>query len=442
MEKAQTDDRLKELTETLEAGVASVFTSERYVEYLKVMSRFHSYSFRNTFLIFLQKPDASLVAGYQAWPKKFERQVRRGEKGIKIIVPKPFKIQVEVDLLDPETRLPILDALGKPKTTLVERTVPQFGVGTVFDVSQTDGKELPSIGANALTGEVRNFNELFQALQIVSPCSISFEDIADSDGFGYYHLIENRIAVKSGISQMQTIKTTIHEIAHAKLHAASPAEAQNLTPADRKSRREKEVEAESVAYVVSTYFGLDTSDYSFGYVAAWSSGKELAELKASLELISSTAGDLIAALDTKFHELTLDRLQQTTEREQSAFFIYQLKPGDTTRYLRFEPFDRVCASGMRVDKVNYDVVYTASLSTDDTLEDIYERFNVNHPSDYKGHSLSMSDVVAIQKDGNTDYFYVDSVGFRKLPAFTEAEREKEHKAPEKKKPSRDYELSF
>ena len=441
MEKVQTDDRLKELTETLEAGVASVFTNERYVEYLKVMSRFHNYSFRNILLIFLQKPNASLVAGYHAWLNKFERHVMRGEKGIKIIVPKPFKMKVEEELLDPNTKLPIFDALGNPKTILVEHIIPRFGVGTVFDVSQTEGKELPNIGADALTGTVENYNDLFQSLQSIAPCPVEFEDIPDADCFGYYHLIENRIAIKSGISQMQTIKTAIHEIAHAKLHAVSPDEVQSIAPAERKNRREREVEAESIAYVVSSYFGFDTSSYSFGYVASWSSGKELSELKSSLELISSTAGDMIAAIDAKFNELSLGRSEPITVKQEPSYSIYQLKPSDTTRYLRFEPFDSVHAAGMRIDKANYNLVYTAPLSQNETLDDIYERFNINHPADFRGHSLSVSDVVAIQRDGKSDYFYVDSVGFRKLPSFAEVQ-DKSLKAPAKKKFSHDYEISL
>ena len=252
------------------------------------MSKFHNYSFNNTLLIAMQKPDASLIAGFTAWKNQFQRNVKKGEKGIKIIAPSPFKIKQEMEKIDPQTQKPVIGRDGKPVTEEKEITIPAYKVVSVFDVSQTEGKELPDIAVDALTGDVEQYSDFFAALEKTSPVPIGFEKI-EGGAHGYYHLEDKRIALDEGMSELQTLKTAIHEIAHAKLHDIdrnAPKDEQQ----PRVDRRTREVEAESVAYTVCQHYGLDTSDYSFGYVAGWSSGRELAELKSSLETIrSSTA---------------------------------------------------------------------------------------------------------------------------------------------------------
>ena len=647
-------ERMKEITDRLEAGIQALFESEQYKAYLTAMSKFHNYSFNNTLLIAMQKPDASLVAGFGKWRDDFERHVKKGEKGIKILAPSPYKVKKQMEKIDPATQKPVIGADGKPVTEEREIEVPAFRVVTVFDVSQTEGKEIPDIAVSELTGSVEQYQDFFAALEKASPVPIAFENI-EGGAHGYYHLEEKRIAIDEGMSELQTLKTAIHEIAHAKLHAIDK-DAPATEQADRLDRRTREVQAESVAYAVCQYYGLDTSDYSFGYVAGWSSGRELSELKASLETIRKAANELITDIDghmaqlqqereanqqaeqpqeqqtpdqteapaldpaaepvvtvlwsesphlkegqtmplheadalfakldaeypagmgydkTKFRidftfrgqpdnyegrqdfgdgdgsliqhiqsyheyyaqdeswknhviaetglegweqdkaerdmllgefvpymklhcnlshmeqeasrplrsgeELTpeqeayfhavLDYVQEcrpllnqgqyqlpeppklsdfdqtlqdykeqvqgeiaqeaaaagmTVEEyaaagyeapEQDSFSIYQIKSGDETRDYRFEPYDRLQAMGRSVNRVNYDLVYTAPLDGTTTLEDIYRTFNIEHPADFKGHSLSVSDVVVLHQGGKDTAHYCDSFGFQQVPEF-------------------------
>lgn len=647
-------ERMKEITDRLEAGIQALFESEQYKAYLTAMSKFHNYSFNNTLLIAMQKPDASLVAGFGKWRDDFERHVKKGEKGIKILAPSPYKVKKQMEKIDPATQKPVIGADGKPVTEEREIEIPVFRVVTVFDVSQTEGKEIPDIAVSELTGSVEQYQDFFAALEKASPVPIAFENI-EGGAHGYYHLEEKRIAIDEGMSELQTLKTAIHEIAHAKLHAIdkdTPATEQ----ADRPDRRTREVQAESVAYAVCQHYGLDTSDYSFGYVAGWSSGRELSELKASLETIRKAANELITDIDghlaqlqqereakqeaeqpqeqqtpdqteapaldpaaepvvtvlwsesphlqegqtmplheadalftkldaeypagmgydkTKFridftfrgqpdnyegrqdfgdgdgsliqhiqsyHEYyvqdeswknhviaetglegweqdkaerdmllgefvpymklhcNLSQMEQEARRplrsgeeltpEQSAYFhavldyvqecrpllnqgqyqlpeppklsdfdqtlqdykaqvqaeiaqeaaaagmtveeyaaagyeapeqdsfsIYQIKSGDEMRDYRFEPYDRLQATGRSVDRANYDLVYTAPLDGKTTLEDIYRTFNIDHPADFKGHSLSVSDVVVLHQGGKDTAHYCDSFGFQQVPEF-------------------------
>ena len=708
-------EKLKEITDRLEQGIKELFDSERYKEYLRVMSKFHNYSFNNTLLIAMQKPDASLVAGFSAWKNNFQRNVVKGEKGIKIIAPSPFKIKQEMDKIDPATNKPVIGADGKPVKEEKEITIPAFKVVSVFDVSQTEGKELPDIAVDTLTGDVERFKDVFAALEKTSPVPIGFEKI-EGGAHGYYHLEEKRIAIDEGMSELQTLKTAIHEIAHAKLHDIdlnAPKEEQQ----DRPDRRTREVQAESVAYAVCQHYGLDTSDYSFGYVAGWSSGRELDELKSSLETIRATAAEIINSIDGHLQEIQKEReAQQTTEQETSVFdkltpeqqtelsdsvkamlqtlidadmqahgevtdgtleaistqgyffhdggltkadpaaeptvtviwsesnklrdgqtmplseadklfasldeankdipgydktafridfvmngkadsyegrqdfgdgdgglikhiesyhayyadnpdwdnyllrnkgkealdadkaqremllhefvpylklhtnlsemeqaaktamrrgedltqtetayytamqqyvsdcrgalnqgsyelppvpqladfdaelqaykqqvreeiaqeaasagmtveeyaangyepyaaapeaaepdkdtfSIYQLKRGDETRDLRFEPYDRLIATGHSVDAANYDLIYTADLTPDMTLGSIWETFNIDHPKDFKGHSLSVSDIVVLHQNGQDTAHYVDSIGYKQVPEFLQPKQE-------------------
>ena len=518
-------EKLKEITDRLEQGISELFESDRYKEYLSVMSKFHNYSFNNTVLIAMQKPDASLIAGFNAWKNEFGRSVKRGEKGIRIIAPSPFKVKKQMEKIDPRTRRPVIGRDGKPVTEEKEVTIPAFKVVAVFDVSQTEGRELPNLAVDALTGDVDKYRDFFAALEKTAPVPVGFEKM-ESGTHGFYHLEEKRIALSEGESELQTLKTLIHEIAHAKLHDIdlnAPIEEQP----DRPDRRTREVEAESIAYTVCQHYGLDTSDYSFGYVAGWSSGKELTELKNSLETIRSTAAEIINSVDGHFAELqkaqgkeqnagqeapppekvpeqktpanpeyiykvhanprsdsreNLYLLQayipqedgkakigdvlyigtpekcrelmgqlnageltqgqvkelyakaqeqpktqeQTTEPEQptqeaeqdkDTFTIYQLKGGDGTRDLRFEPYDRLQAAGLAVDPANYAQIYTAPLESGMSLEGIFKRFNIDHPKDFKGHSLSVSDVVVLHQNGQDTAHYVDSIGYQQVPEF-------------------------
>ena len=535
-------EKLKEITDRLEQGITELFDSERYKEYLKVMSKFHNYSFRNTVLIAMQKPDASLVAGFSAWKNNFGRNVMKGQKGIKIIAPSPFKIRQKVEKIDPHTQKPIIDKDGKPVTEEKEIKIPAYKVVSVFDVSQTEGKELPDIAVDELTGDVDRYKDFFAALEKTSPVPIAFENI-EGGSHGYYHLEDKRIAINEGMSELQTLKTAIHEIAHAKLHDIdlnAPKDEQQ----PHVDRRTREVEAESVAYTVCQHYGLDTSDYSFGYVAGWSSGRELSELKSSLETIRSAAAEIINSIDENLAELqkaqdkeqtagqeqptreekaaapeqpqpeaaapgksgaqekadaapkeaftpeTIYRVRRnpygnsrensyllqayvtqengrakmgdvlytgtpekcrelmgqlksgeltegdikqlyakaqetakTAEPDKDTFSIYQIKGGDETRDLRFEPYDRLQAAGNVVDRANYELVYSAPLAPETSLEDIYTRFNIDHPKDFKGHSLSVSDVVVLHQDGQDAAHYVDSAGFRQVPEFLQEQKQ-------------------
>ena len=665
-------EKLKEITDRLEQGITELFDSERYKEYLRVMSKFHNYSFNNTLLIAMQKPDASLIAGFNSWKNQFQRNVKKGEKGIKIIAPSPFKIKQETEKIDPQTQKPVIGRDGKPVTEEKEIIIPAYKVVSVFDVSQTEGKELPDIAVDALTGDVEQYSDFFAALEKTSPVPIGFEKI-EGGAHGYYHLEDKRIALDEGMSELQTLKTAIHEIAHAKLHDIdlnAPKDEQQ----PRVDRRTREVEAESVAYTVCQHYGLDTSDYSFGYVAGWSSGRELAELKSSLETIRSAAADIINSIDGHIAELqkqheaekaapdlaaaqeqqtekpltdlqkkaaaiaekyealstqekigviaqafggtagrietspctgkwrgtsdisirfdngaslflgnrltpkaktaavqrelvndtllrynpeivsaakeaalaslmereakdnaiaaqkglkpytllnvefndgadgqssgymgwyyvtlavdgnicshietglnydiadgkvsaeptrekyfaagalkdsevdyvfnnvgfssasglyalpvsdavlqraekTLAERTQAQEPDRDSFSIYQLKRGDETRDLRFEPYDRLTAAGHAVDPANYDLIYSAPLAPGTSLEAIFTRFNIDHPKDFKGHSLSVSDVVVLHQNGQDTAHYVDSIGYRQTPEFLQPQNYLKH----------------
>ena len=307
-------ERMKEITDRLETGIQQLFDSDRYKAYLTTMAKFHNYSFNNTLLIAIQ--GGQLVAGFNKWKDTFHRTVKKGEKGIKILAPAPYKVKQKMEKLDEQGK-PILDKDGKPLTEEKTVQIPAFKVVSVFDVSQTEGEPLPSIAVNELSGSVQDYQDFFKALEQASPVPIGFEDI-EGGAHGYFHLLDNRIAIQEGMSQPQTIKTAIHEIAHAKLHAIDPNDPEQTNRPDSRTR---EVQAESVAYAVCQYYGLDTSEYSFGYVAGWSSGRELAELKASLEVIRSAAHELISALDEHLAELRQQREADLSAAQEAAFVL-------------------------------------------------------------------------------------------------------------------------
>lgn len=296
-------DQLKEITERLEQGVKDIFTSEMYTKYLLTMSKFHNYSFNNTLLIAMQRPDATLVAGYNAWKNKFNRYVKKGEKGIQIIAPAPVKEREEREKIDKDTGLTVLNESGEPEIEVVERVIPRFRVTTVFDYAQTDGEPLPTLEVNELTARVKDYTLLKEAIEQVSPVPIRFGEI-EGNAKGYYRHVDKEICVRADMGESQTIKTMIHEVAHAMLHDSD----QMKQRGEEKDQLTKETEAESIAFTVCSALGIDTSDYSFPYVASWASGKELKELKDSMDTIRLTAADFLEKLETAVAERSVERM--------------------------------------------------------------------------------------------------------------------------------------
>ena len=305
------------IMQSLESGVEELFTSNRYQEFLKTMAKFHNYSFNNTMLIAMQRPDATLVTSYKNW-QSMGRQVMKGEKGITIIAPAPYKKMKEKEVLD-ENQRPIMGTDGKPKTEQVEVTVPHFKAVTVFDIAQTSGEPIQTLAPELLTAAVQDFDSFMQAIQKISPVPIRFDEI-DGNANGYYHNADKEIVIKKGLSESQTLKTAIHETVHAKLHDKEIMESLGV----EKDRLTKEVEAESVAYCVCSSFGLDTSDYSFPYIAGWSSSREMKEMKASMDVIRKTAGEMIDQL-TEELEIILEEKQKTELHEKYGILVDALE---------------------------------------------------------------------------------------------------------------------
>ncbi len=313
MADARTEkQKVKEITDRLEEGLKELFEGEKYKSYLNTMSKFHNYSANNIQLIEMQCPDATYVAGYRAWQRNFERHVNKGERGIRILAPAPYKIKEEQEKIDPVTNEPVLDRDGMPVMEEVEIKIPAFRVVTVFDYSQTDGKELPGLGVNELHGDVERYRDFMEALERVSPVPIRYEEM-EGDRKGYFIDLSRPIAIKEGMSEAQTAKTGVHEVAHAKLHAREAE--QDTEKAVYKDRETKEVEAESIAYTVCQHFGIDTSDYSFGYIAGWSSGKEMPELKSSLDTIRRTSSELIKGIETQLLEIEKERAAEQSQED-------------------------------------------------------------------------------------------------------------------------------
>lgn len=623
-EKQNNKERLKQITDSIETGIKELFESDKYKSYLQTMSRFHKYSFNNTMLISMQKPDATLVAGFNKWRDGFSRHVKKGEKSIKIIAPTPYKTKEEREKLDPQTKAPLLDASGKVQTEEVEIQIPMFRVVSVFDVSQTEGEPLPTLASN-LTGNVEKFEVFMEAIKRTAPVPIEITPLP-KDTDGYYHTEEKRIAIREGMSEVQTVSATIHEVAHSLLHnremekELQAQQDENPKLNKPKDRNTEEVEAESISFAVCNYYGIQTADNSLGYIATWSKGKELSELRASLETINKTSSELITGIDTHFTEIvkeqgidltagisvpeqasdlrkgqitdngynievdghigtwyvidtdmmentkyflleheehgdsaacvivggdgklmlddvwngfddlkehfesivaeeqridepiqhdypmpdptvsiddrntygyTSDELlplskeraielweqdltvyllyednteamvfdradidnhggllgiektdwlalqeheddsksspdmseQLFLERIDNAFAIYQLKNGAELRDYRFEGLEWINSKGLTVEHDNYNFVYsepfTKYVIQRDRLAEIWDRFNNDHPTDFKGHSLSVSDIVAIKQDGIVTYHYCDSFDFVELPKFAE-----------------------
>ena len=327
-DKPTNRERLQQITAGIEQGIKELFESEKYMRYLSVMSRFHRYSVNNTMLIYMQKPDATLVAGYNKWKNQFERHVKRGEHGITIIAPTPFKKKIEEQKLDPDTKAPILDAEGKAVMEEREVEIPMFRPVKVFDVSQTDGKPLPEL-ASTLSGNVQNYEAFMEALRRSAPVPLSVEPMA-ANMDGYFSPDQQRIAIRAGMSEVQTVSAAVHEIAHSKLHNYAKAQeeaarAGDKEPPKKKDRNTEEVEAESISYAVCQYYGIQTGENSFGYIANWSQGKELPELRASLETINKAAGELIADIDRHYKVICKERgidlaaqSEQTVPQQEAA----------------------------------------------------------------------------------------------------------------------------
>ena len=561
-DKPTNRERLQQITAGIEQGIKELFESEKYMRYLSVMSRFHRYSVNNTMLIYMQKPDATLVAGYNKWKNQFERHVKKGEHGITIIAPTPFKKKIEEQKLDPDTKAPILDAEGKAVMEEREVEIPMFRPVKVFDVSQTDGKPLPEL-ASSLSGNVQNYEAFMEALRRSAPVPLSVEPMA-ANMDGYFSPDQQRIAIREGMSEVQTVSAAVHEIAHSKLHNYAKAQeeaarAGDKEPPKKKDRNTEEVEAESISYAVCQYYGIQTGENSFGYIANWSQGKELPELRASLETINKAAGELISDIDRHYkaickergidltaqteqavpqqeatpepevtaqaaapettmlpdapeqhldeypmpdpaltqddlekcgyldgdllplskerayelmaQDLTVymvqqgenpamafdtddldahdgifavtreeweespvfdaqvkERMDHQQEREQAfldhkgdCFAIYQVKHTDELRDIRYEGLEWIKSIGRTVQRDNYDLVYTAPLAPGDqkgsVLDNLEYRFNNEHPADYRHPSMSVSDIVAIKRDGKVSCHYCDSFGFEKIPGF-------------------------
>lgn len=607
-EKQSNKDRLKEITDGIEQGIRELFESDKYRRYFSVLSRFHRYSVNNTMLIYLQNPEATLVAGFNKWRDTFGRHVRKGEKGIQIIAPTPYKKKIEQIQFDPDTKLPILDDDGNPVKVEKEIKVPMFKVVSVYDVSQTYGKPLPQL-ASSLSGDVRQYEEFLEALLRSSTVPISFQPLEPSTD-GYFSPKEQSITIREGMSQIQTVSAIIHEMAHSRLHnhmLPVPENAEALQEIEvfgvpglfsngriatedvpegmfcyelrgsdddpglpisvehrvvvnhagtvitskplpipesgwlaitedeginfvggnlsipefvnrqRKDRRTEEVEAESVSYAVCQYYGIETGENSFGYIATWSKGKELKELRSSLETINKTASGLISDIDRNFAEICKERgiepkaicapenelpdpfvtiqhmerfgyhgndmlplsrdralelsAQDVTvyllypdgseamafeeaditthvglygiskedwaqtcsdtpardvekrflENPQDSFAIYQMNDTAPVSEL-FTPYEQLAAPPQRS---YYDAIFTGAMhpadSPDAMLEKLYTQFNVEHPADFAGHSLSVSDIIALKQDGAVSYYYCDSAGFRELPDFQKPE---------------------
>ena len=308
--------RVQELTDKLEQGLQDLFNSDSYRNYLSTMSKFHNYSFNNTLLIAMQKPDATLVAGFKAWHKNFDRHVKKGEKGIRILAPAPYKIKEERDKIDPVTQELLLDKDGNPQKEEVEITIPAFRAVSVFDVAQTDGKPIPELAAKELLSDVEGYQDMIRAVEAISPVPIELEEIA-GDSKGYYDREAKRIAVQENMSESQTLKTMIHEVAHSKLHSKEVEQDEQM----KKDRNTKEVEAESIAYTVCQHFGIDTSDYSFGYIAGWSSGRDTKELRSSMDTIRRTASELITGIEEQLQELQRNREVSQEQTKESILLI-------------------------------------------------------------------------------------------------------------------------
>lgn len=397
------EKQLKEISERLEQGVKEIFTSERYTEYLNTMSKFHNYSFNNTLLITMQKPKATLVAGYQAWQKKFNRHVKRGEKGIQIIAPAPIREKQEIEKIDPVTKEPVIGDDGQPETEIVEMVIPRFRVTTVFDVSQTEGEPIAELKVPELTGSVQFYDTFMQALQNISPVPIRMMNV-EGEAKGYYHQTEKYIAIKEDMSNVQTMKTGVHEVSHALLHDREVMDAEGVL----KDQTTKEVEAESIAYIVCNHFGLDTSEYSFTYIASWCESRDMKALKASMDTIRKTSAEIIGNIEEQMHEIELERpIRETFHREDvilhlsgsmGSEYSYNLVENMTAEQLQENVREYVTL--LEQDEISED-----EKPLEEFLEDRGATITVLYASDGVGENYPIDFFdVAYDADTGIDYF--------------------------------------
>ena len=397
------EKQLKEISERLEQGVKEIFTSERYTEYLNTMSKFHNYSFNNTLLITMQKPEATLVAGYQAWQKKFNRHVKRGEKGIQIIAPAPIREKQEIEKIDPVTKEPVIGDDGQPETEIVEMVIPRFRVTTVFDVSQTEGEPIAELEVPELTGSVQFYDTFMQALQNISPVPIRMMNV-EGEAKGYYHQTEKYIAIKEDMSNVQTMKTGVHEVSHALLHDREVMDAEGVL----KDQTTKEVEAESIAYIVCNHFGLDTSEYSFTYIASWCESRDMKALKASMDTIRKTSAEIIGNIEEQMHEIEMERpIRETFHREDvilhlsgsmGSEYSYNLVENMTAEQLQENVREYVTL--LEQDEISED-----EKPLEEFLEDRGATITVLYASDGVGENYPIDFFdVAYDADTGIDYF--------------------------------------
>lgn len=409
-------DRLREITDQLEAGVKEYMATDvQFRKVLETMAKFHHYSANNVLLIAMQMPNATRVASYNTWKRRFNRQVMRGQRGLSIIAPAPYKDRRQREVVDSRTGKPVLDADGKPRTEEVIVTIPRYKVEKVFDVSQTTGEPLPELDVPELTGDAENYRDFMDALTVISPVPIRFADI-EGGAKGYYHTVDKEIVIQQEMSESQTLKTLVHEVSHARLHDREAMKAEGVM----KSQQQKELEAESIAYTVLCHYQLDTSGYSIPYLASWSGSQDTKQLRACMDTIRRTAGEIIDEVDAFMAE-------RMKERDVDQVTIYQIREGSPAAAYEFMGMDYVKKQGMEINPEHFRKVYEGKLASEDTLEDLFIRFNGDKlPEDYTGHSLSVSDIVVIHRDGEDKAYYVDRFGYTEVPEFfmpaQEAER--------------------
>lgn len=398
-------EQLKQITDRLEAGLKEYMTTdEQFKKVLDTMAKFHHYSANNVLLIAMQMPTATHVASYTAWQKKFKRQVMKGQHGLSIIMPAPYKKKMEQEVLDPQTGKAVLHKDGTPVMKEVEVTIPRYKVAKVFDLSQTQGEPLPELDVPELTGTVENYGIFMDAMRAVSPVPIRFADI-EGGAKGYYDNVNKEIVIKNDMSELQTMKTVIHEVSHARLHDRDVMRNEGVM----KDQQTREVEAESIAYVVLSHYHLEdaASEYSIPYLASWSGSRDTAVLRASIDTIRKTASEIFDEVEAYIAERDVDR-----------YTIYQIEKDTPADEYCFMDLAFARNSGVPIAMDYYQDVYHGYLRPEDSLESLYVKFNRDdRPAADTMHSLSVSDVVVLHQSGQDRAYYVDAVGFTEIPEF-------------------------
>ena len=421
--------QMKEITERLETGLKEYMTTdEQFKKVLDTMAKFYHYSANNVLLIAMQMPTATYVASYTSWQKKFKRQVKKGQRGLSIITPAPYKKTEEQEVINPDTGKPVMNRDGTPITEEVEVTVPRYKVAKVFDLSQTTGAPLPELDVPELTGTVENYRIFMDAMRAVSPVPIRFDAI-EGEAKGYYDSVKKEIVIKEGMSELQTMKTAVHEISHARLHDRDTM----LAKGGLKDQKTRELEAESIAYVVLSHYHLDTSDYSIPYLASWSSSQDTDALRASMDTIRRAASEIFDEVEIYLAERDVDR-----------YTIYQIQEDSPAREYCFMDMEFVKKHGCTVSMEYYQDVYRGYLGPEDTLYSLYYKFNQDdRPAATEMRSVTTSDVIVLHKNGEDHAYYVDSIGYVEVPQFFLSPQEQEQsisvsQEQEKTEPASNY----